>query len=47
MVSAQPRPNYGLSAATAAVLAFFIATVLPRGAAPLVDGDVWWHIRAG
>ncbi|HKO32186.1 MAG TPA: hypothetical protein VJY85_00415 [Candidatus Limnocylindria bacterium] len=35
------------AAATAAVVGFFVATVLPRATAPLTDGDVWWHIRAG
>ena len=37
----------GVAAATAAVVGFFLATVLPRATAPLTDGDVWWHIRAG
>jgi hypothetical protein len=26
---------------------FFVAAVLPRATWPLIDGDVWWHIRAG
>jgi hypothetical protein len=36
-----------VAAATAAVLGFFVAAVLPRATWPLIDGDVWWHIRAG
>jgi len=34
-------------AAAAAVVGFFAAAVLPRATWPLIDGDVWWHIRAG
>jgi hypothetical protein len=30
-----------------AVVAFFALIVLPRTTMPLVDGDVWWHLRAG
>ncbi len=37
----------GVPAAAAAVAGFFAAAVLPRGTWPLIDGDVWWHIRAG
>ena len=37
----------GVPAATAAVVGFFAAAVLPRASWPLIDGDVWWHIRAG
>ncbi len=37
----------GVAAATAAVVGFFAAAVLPRASWPLIDGDVWWHIRAG
>jgi hypothetical protein len=37
----------GVAAATAAVVGFFVAAVLPRATWPLIDGDVWWHIRAG
>lgn len=37
----------GFPAATAAVVGFFAAAVLPRATWPLIDGDVWWHIRAG
>jgi hypothetical protein len=36
-----------VAAATAAVIGFFVAAVLPRATWPLIDGDVWWHIRAG
>jgi hypothetical protein len=36
-----------VAAATAAVVGFFVAAVLPRATWPLIDGDVWWHIRAG
>jgi len=37
----------GTPAAVAAVVGFFAAAVLPRATWPLIDGDVWWHIRAG
>jgi hypothetical protein len=37
----------GVPAATAAIVGFFVAAVLPRATWPLIDGDVWWHIRAG
>jgi len=37
----------GVPAAAAAVAGFFAAAVLPRATWPLIDGDVWWHIRAG
>lgn len=30
-----------------AVMAFFALVVLPRTSVPLLDGDVWWHLRAG
>ncbi|MGH2456059.1 MAG: hypothetical protein ACRDHD_07365 [Candidatus Limnocylindria bacterium] len=43
--TAQSRP--GVAAATAAVVGFFAAAVLPRATQPLTDPDVWWHIRAG
>jgi hypothetical protein len=29
------------------VVAFFALVVLPRTSVPLLDGDVWWHLRAG
>ena len=46
----EPSPRSttgGVAAATAAVVGFFVAAVLPRATWPLIDGDVWWHIRAG
>jgi hypothetical protein len=42
-----PARAGGVAAATAAVIGFFVAAVLPRATWPLIDGDVWWHIRAG
>jgi len=36
-----------MPAAAAAVAGFFAGAVLPRATWPLIDGDVWWHIRAG
>lgn len=36
-----------LSGAMLVILAFFVAALLPRATWPLVDPDVWWHIRAG
>jgi hypothetical protein len=44
---AQRRIDRGVAAATAAVIGFFVAAVLPRATWPLIDGDVWWHIRQG
>lgn len=41
------RPTKGVAASSAAVVGFFAAAVLPRATWPLIDGDVWWHIRAG
>ena len=38
-----PRP----SLARVAIVAFFALVAFPRAAIPLIDGDVWWHIRAG
>ncbi len=47
-MNAQPtRARNGVAASTAAVIGFFAAAVLPRATWPLIDGDVWWHIRAG
>jgi hypothetical protein len=47
-MSAPPRPRSGgVPAAAAAIIGFFFAAVLPRATWPLIDGDVWWHIRAG
>ena len=39
--------SYFTRASTAAVLAFFAMALLPRATWPLIDPDVWWHIRAG
>jgi hypothetical protein len=47
MSASQRAPRRGVAAATAAVIGFFVAAVLPRATWPLIDGDVWWHIRAG
>jgi hypothetical protein len=47
-MSASPRPRSGgIPASAAAITAFFFAAALPRATWPLIDGDVWWHIRAG
>ncbi len=47
-MSASPRSGSGgVAAASAAIVGFFFAAVLPRATWPLIDGDVWWHIRAG
>jgi hypothetical protein len=47
-MSASPRARSGgMPASAAAVTAFFFAAILPRATWPLIDGDVWWHIRAG
>jgi hypothetical protein len=32
---------------TIAIAAFFALVVLPRATTPLLDGDIWWHLRAG
>ena len=37
----------GLAASGTAVIAFFMAAVMPAATWPLIDGDVWWHLRAG
>ncbi|MGH2489644.1 MAG: hypothetical protein ACRDFR_08515, partial [Candidatus Limnocylindria bacterium] len=37
----------GLAASGTALIAFFMAAVLPSATWPLIDGDVWWHLRAG
>jgi len=37
----------GAPPSRAAIVGFFVAAVLPRATWPLIDGDVWWHIRAG
>ena len=36
-----------LPASFLAVVAFFAVALLPRATWPLIDPDVWWHIRAG
>jgi hypothetical protein len=35
------------SLADVAIVALFALVTFPRAAIPLIDGDVWWHIRAG
>jgi hypothetical protein len=47
MSAATGTPRVGIPASIAAVIGFFAAAVLPRATWPLIDGDVWWHIRAG
>jgi len=42
MNSSRPLPASAL-----AVIAFFAVALLPRATWPLIDPDVWWHIRAG
>ena len=37
----------GMTMATVAVVAIGFMVWLPRPAIPLIDGDVWWHLRAG
>lgn len=37
----------GVPASWVAISAFFALVALPRSAVPLIDGDVYWHIRAG
>jgi len=37
----------GIPASWIAIGAFFALVALPRPAIPLIDGDVYWHIRAG
>lgn len=40
--------NYrSATAGSVLLVAFFAVVVLIRAVQPLVDGDVWWHIRAG
>ncbi len=45
-MTATNRPR-GIPASAVAVAAFFALVALPRPAIPLIDGDVYWHIRAG
>ena len=47
MSAARGTLRRGVPAATVAVVGFFVAAVLPRATWPLIDGDAWWHIRAG
>ena len=47
MSAPERTPGRGVPAARAAIVGFFAAAVLPRATWPLIDGDVWWHIRAG
>ncbi|MEJ7803577.1 MAG: hypothetical protein WKH68_09435 [Candidatus Limnocylindria bacterium] len=37
----------GIPASRVAIAALFALVALPRSAIPLIDGDVYWHIRAG
>ncbi|MDQ3688999.1 MAG: hypothetical protein M3406_03005 [Chloroflexota bacterium] len=37
----------GLSTAAVGVVAIAFMVWLPRPAIPLIDGDIWWHLRAG
>ena len=36
-----------LTTASVAVVAVALLAWIPRSAIPLIDGDVWWHLRAG
>ena len=45
MTRAEPRR--GIPASWIAIASFFALVALPRPAIPLIDGDVYWHIRAG
>jgi hypothetical protein len=45
MASAERRR--GIPASWIAIASFFALVALPRPAIPLIDGDVYWHIRAG
>jgi hypothetical protein len=47
MSASERAKGRGVAASTAAIVGFFVAAVLPRATWPLIDGDVWWHIRAG
>jgi hypothetical protein len=41
------RLPWRIPSSAIAVAAFFALVALPRPAIPLIDGDVFWHIRAG
>ena len=41
------RNRGGIPASWVAIAALFALVALPRPAIPLIDGDVYWHIRAG
>lgn len=47
MTAADDRRPRGIPASWIAITAFFALVALPRPAIPLIDGDVYWHIRAG
>ena len=44
---AEERRGALISPGTVVLVAYFVAALLPRATWPLVDPDVWWHIRAG
>lgn len=46
-MSSTERRRFGLSTAAVAVVAVAFMVWIPRPAIPLIDGDVWWHLRAG
>ena len=46
-MSSPERRQFGLSTAAVAVFAVAFMVWIPRPAIPLIDGDVWWHLRAG
>ena len=39
--------RHGIPASWVAITALFALVALPRPSIPLIDGDVYWHIRAG
>jgi hypothetical protein len=43
----QEQRGLRVPASAIAIAAFFALVALPRPAIPLIDGDVFWHIRAG
>jgi hypothetical protein len=46
-MTASTQGRRGTPTAAVAVAAFFALVVMGRSTLPLVDGDVWWHLRAG